>query len=264
MSIIQSIVYGIVQGITEFLPISSTAHLVLIPWFFRWNDPGVVFDIALHLGTAIAVILFFIKDWIILIHAGFTRPKSDDGKLFWFIVIATIPGGIAGVFLDRYVENLRNPLLIGIVLIAFGIILYIADKVGKNRIELKNIGFIKSFVVGISQVFAIIPGISRSGVTMSAGLFEGIKRESIAKFSFLLSTPIILGDCLYHLKDLKNVPVDKGPFVIAIITSAVVGALSIKFLLNYLKKKGFGLFVIYRFALGVLVITLYLTRLHLG
>ncbi|MCL4385508.1 MAG: undecaprenyl-diphosphate phosphatase [Actinobacteria bacterium] len=262
MSIVQSIVYGIVQGIAEFLPISSTAHLVLIPWFFGWKDPGIVFDVALHLGTAIAVILFFIKDWIILIRAGFTKPKSDNGKLFWFIVIATIPGGLAGVFLDKYMENLRNPLLIGIVLIAFGIILYLADKISKNEIELKNIGFLRSFIIGISQVFAVIPGISRSGVTMSAGRFSGIKREGIAKFTFLLSTPIILGDGLYHAKNLKNVPIDKAPFVIAILTSAIIGALSIKFLLNYLKKRGFGLFVIYRFALGVFVIVLYFIRLY--
>jgi undecaprenyl-diphosphatase len=262
MSIVQSIVYGIVQGIAEFLPISSTAHLVLIPWFFGWKDPGIVFDVALHLGTAIAVILFFIKDWIILIRAGFTKPKSDNGKLFWFIVIATIPGGLAGVFLDKYMENLRNPLLIGIVLIAFGIILYLADKISKNEIELKNIGFLRSFIIGISQVFAVIPGISRSGVTMSAGRFLGIKREDIAKFTFLLSTPIILGDGLYHAKNLKNVPIDKAPFVIAIFTSAIIGVLSIKFLLNYLKKRGFGLFVIYRFALGVFVIVLYFIRFY--
>jgi undecaprenyl-diphosphatase len=262
MSIFQSIVYGIVQGITEFLPISSTAHLVLVPWFFGWKDPGIVFDIALHVGTAIAVILFFIKDWIILIRAGFTRPKSDDGKLFWFLVIATIPGGLTGIFLDKYMENIRNPLLIGIVLIVFGIVLYLADKIGKNKIELKNIGLIRSLGVGFSQALAIIPGISRSGVTMSTGRFLGVTRESIAKFTFLLSGPIILADGLYHVKDLKSVPIDKIPLITAILTSAIVGALSIKFLLSYLRKWGFGLFAIYRFALGALVIILYFLRLH--
>jgi len=140
--------------------------------------------------------------------------------------------------------------------------LYLADKISKNEIELKNIGFLRSFIIGISQVFAVIPGISRSGVTMSAGRFLGIKREDIAKFTFLLSTPIILGDGLYHAKNLKNVPIDKAPFVIAIFTSAIIGVLSIKFLLNYLKKRGFGLFVIYRFALGVFVIVLYFIRFY--
>ena len=262
MSILQSIIYGIIQGITEFLPISSTAHLILVPWFFGWKDPGIVFDIALHIGTAVAVILFFIKDWIILIKAGFTKPKSDNGKIFWFIVIATIPGGIAGVFLDKYMEKIRNPLLIGIVLILFGIVLYLADRIGKNKIELKNIGLLKSIYIGLSQALAIIPGISRSGVTMSIGRFLNITRESAAKFTFLLSGPIILAAGLYHIKDLNSVPVDSIPFVIAILTSAIVGALTIKFLLVYLKRWGFGLFVLYRFALGALIIILYFVRLN--
>ncbi|MCL5772452.1 MAG: undecaprenyl-diphosphate phosphatase [Actinobacteria bacterium] len=262
MNIIQSIVYGIVQGITEFLPISSTAHLTLIPWFFDWKDPGIVFDIALHIGTALAVILFFIKDWVVLIRAGFTRPKSDNGKLFWFFMIATIPGGLAGLFLDKYMEKIRNPLLIGIVLIVFGVVLYLADKIGKNKIELKNIGLKKSLVIGFSQALAIVPGISRSGITMSTGRFLGIARESIAKFTFLLSGPIILAAALFHIKDLNSVNIDKIPFIIAILTSAIVGALSIKFLLSYLKKWGFGLFAIYRFVLGTLIIILYFLRLH--
>jgi undecaprenyl-diphosphatase len=262
MSIIQSIVYGIIQGITEFLPISSTAHLILVPWFFGWKDPGIAFDVALHLGTAIAVILFFIKDWIKLIKSGFTHPKSSDGKLFWFLVIATIPGGLAGIFLDKYMEKLRNPLLIGIVLIVLGIVLYLADKIGKNKIGFKDIGFLRSLVVGISQALAIIPGISRSGITMSTGRFLGMTREGIAKFTFLLSGPIILADGLYHAKDLSSTTIDKLPFIIAILTSAIIGALSIKFLLVYLKKRGFGLFAIYGFALGAFVIVLYFIRLN--
>ncbi|MCL4416826.1 MAG: undecaprenyl-diphosphate phosphatase [Actinobacteria bacterium] len=262
MSIIQSIIYGIVQGITEFLPISSTAHLILIPWFFGWKDPGIVFDIALHIGTALAVILFFIKDWIILIRAGFTKPKSDDGKLFWFIAVATVPGGLAGMLLDDYMERIRNPLLIGIVLIIFGIVLYLADRIGKNKIELKNMGLLRSLYIGLSQALAVIPGISRSGVTMSAGRFLGMTRESIAKFTFLLSGPIILAAGLYHIKDLNSMSVDTIPFVTAILTSAIVGALAIKFLLIYLKKWGFGLFALYRFALGAFIIILYFVRLN--
>ena len=260
MSIIQSVVYGIVQGITEFLPISSTAHLILIPWFFGWKDPGIVFDIALHIGTALAVIIFFIKDWIILIRSGFTKPKSDDGKLFWFIIIATVPGGLAGMLLDEYMERIRNPLLIGIVLIIFGIVLYLADRIGKNKIELKNTGLLRSLYIGLSQALAIIPGISRSGVTMSAGRFLGMTRESAAKFTFLLSGPIILAAGLYHIKDLNSVPIDIIPFMISILASAIVGALSIKFLLSYLKKWGFGLFAVYRFALGTFIIILYFLR----
>jgi undecaprenyl-diphosphatase len=260
MDIIQAIVYGIVQGVGEFLPISSTAHIILVPWLFGWKDPGVVFDVALHLGTAVAVISFFFKDWLNLISKGFTQPKSTDGKLFWFIVLATIPGGIAGVLLDKYMENFRNPALIGISLIIMGIVLYLADKIGRNDVEKEDIGLWRSIIIGISQALAIIPGVSRSGITMSAGRFLGITREGIARFTFLLSAPIILADGLYHAKDLRHVPIDKGPFIVAVLTSAIVGALSIKFLLNYLKRKGFGVFSVYRFILGAIVIGVYFLR----
>jgi len=260
MGIIQAIIYGIIQGITEFLPVSSTAHLVLIPWILGWNDMGVVFDVALHLGTAAAVILFFLKDWVALISAGFSNPKSKDGKLFWLIVLATIPGGIAGVLLDKYMTNFRNPALIGIMLIIMGLVLYFADRLGRRDVDLKNIGLSQSIIVGISQILAVIPGVSRSGITMSTGRFLGITREGIARFTFLLSAPIILADGLFHLKDMKDVPVDVIPFVIAIITSAIVGMLSIKFLLNYLKKKGFGIFAVYRLVLGCAVIALFFFR----
>ena len=261
MNIIQAIIYGIVQGIGEFLPISSTAHLVLIPWIFGWNDPGVAFDVALHLGTAAAVILFFWKDWVNLIKDGIREPKSKNGKLFWLLVLASIPGGLLGVLLDKYMEAFRNPALIGVMLIIMGIILYYADKIGNDKIKIEDIGFKRSLIVGISQVFAIIPGVSRSGITMSAGRYLGIERESIAKFTFLLSTPIILGDALYHATKIGSVTIDKTPFIVAVLTAAIVGFLSIKFLLNYLKTKGFGIFAIYRFVLGVFVIATYFVKL---
>lgn len=260
MSIIQAIVYGIVQGITEFLPISSTAHIILVPWIFGWKDPGTVFDVALHLGTAAAVILFFAGDWIKLIKAGFTSPKTSTGKLFWFIVAATIPGAIAGVLLDKYMESFRNPALIGLMLIIMGVILYAADKMSKSDIKIEEIGLKRSLIVGISQVFAIIPGVSRSGITMSVGRMLELTRESIAKFTFLMSAPIILGDAIYHIKDLGSMQVQGTPFAVAVVTSAIVGVLSIKFLLDYLRKKGFGLFAVYRCVLGVIVIALYFLR----
>jgi len=260
MTIFQAIIYGIVQGIGEFLPISSTAHLILVPWLFGWNEPGNVFDVALHLGTAAAVILFFFKDWISLISAGITKPKSKDGKLFWFIVLATIPGGIAGIFLDKYMGAFRNPALIAVCLIIMGVILYFADKLGRNEIDIKSIGLKRSLIVGISQALAIIPGVSRSGITMSTGRFLGITREGIAKFTFLLSSPIILADALYHAKDLGSVAIDTVPFIVAIVTAAIVGMLSIKFLLTYLKNKGFGIFAMYRFILGAVVLAIYFIR----
>lgn len=259
MSILQAIIYGIVQGITEFLPISSTAHLDLMPWIFGWQQPGNVFDVALHFGTATAVIAFFFKDWVRLITAGFTKPKSQDGKLFWFLVIATIPGGAAGVFLDKYMGDF-SPLLTGILLIVMGIVLYACDKIGKSDVHLENMGLGRSILVGVAQVFAIIPGVSRSGITMSVGRAAGVDRASIAKFTFLLSTPIILGDALFHAKDLPGVQIDILPFILSIVTAAIVGMLAIKFLLDYLKKRSFFVFAVYRFIFGAFVIALFFIR----
>lgn len=260
MNIIQAIVYGVVQGIGEFLPISSTAHLKLVPWLLGWPNPDTAFDVALHLGTATAVILFFIKDWLRLLKSGFTDPKSTDGKLFWFIVIATIPGGLAGVLLDKYMDAFNNPALIGVMLIIMGILLYSADKYSKSESHIEEIGVKRSLLVGISQVFAIVPGVSRSGVTMTIGRMLGLSRDAIARFTFLMSAPIILGDGLYHAKDIIHEHIDKAPFIVAILTAAVVGAASIKFLLGYIRKKGFGIFAVYRFILGAFVIMYYFAK----
>ncbi len=260
MNLFQALIYGIVQGITEFLPVSSTAHLTLLPWIFGWQNPGNVFDVALHFGTAVAVIAFFFHDWVRLVTAGFKEPRTQDGRLFRILVIATIPGALAGVALDRYMALFTNPLLIGILLIGMGIVLYVCDKVGQSNVSLERIGFRRGVLVGVAQVLAIVPGISRSGITMSAGRAAGVDRESIAKFTFLLSTPIILGDALFHAKDLASVRIDMLPFVTAVVTAAVVGILSIRFLLDFLKKRSLLLFTVYRFAFGAFIIALYCVR----
>lgn len=261
MTILQALVYGFVQGIGEFLPISSSAHLIVAPWLFGWQDPGLAFDVALHLGTLAAVVVFFWKNWVDLTVAGFTRPKTADGKLFWFLVVATVPGALIGKLLEKQAESaFRNPALIGVMLIVMGLVLYFVDKRGRKEVHLQNIGFWRSFAIGISQAVAIIPGVSRSGITMSTGLFTGLTRESAARFSFLLSMPIILGAGLLKIKDLANVQIDTLPFVIGILTSAIVGLLSIKFLLEYLKTRGFGIFVWYRFIFGAALIMIYFIR----
>lgn len=261
MSLLQAIIYGIIQGLGEFLPISSTAHITLLPWFFGWTDPGLDFDIALHLGTLIAVVIFFWKDWIRLIKAGLTDVKSSDGKLFWYIILACVPGGIFGVlFEDKIATTFRNPLLIGVMLIAMGILLYVADRFYASKVELKEIGLKRSLIIGVSQALAMFPGVSRSGITMAAGRAMSIKREDAARFTFLLSTPFIFLSGVYKAKDLVSLSVDTAPFVAAIITSAIVGALSIKFLLDYLKRRGFGIFAVYRLILGAVVIAFALIR----
>ena len=261
MDLFQAIIYGIVQGLGEFLPISSTAHITLAPWLFGWEDPGLSFDIALHMGTLLAVAIFFWKDWIKLIKAGFTDIKSKDGRLFWFIMLACIPGGIFGVLFEDKVETtFRNPMLIGIMLIVMGIVLYVADKLSKSEVVLKDIGFKRSFLIGVSQALAMIPGVSRSGITMATGRAFKLNREDAARFTFLLSTPFIFLSGVYKAKDLADVSVDTLPFIVAIVTAGIVGALSIKFILEYLKTKGFGIFAVYRCILGAIVIAVALIR----
>lgn len=263
MTIFQAIIYGIVQGIGEFLPISSSGHLIALPLILGWKDPGLSFDVALHIGTLIAVIAFFWKDWITLITAGFTDHKSKNGKLFWYIIAACIPGGIIGVLLEKKAETaFRNLALIGAMLIVMGIIMYIADKIDQNTVDVENIGFGRSFIIGVSQALAVIPGVSRSGITMSTGLFTGLSKEGAARFSFLLSTPIIVGAGALKFKDLVHTTTagEIPAVIVAIVTSAIVGFLSIKFLLNYLKKKGFTIFVVYRLIAGFAFIAIYFLR----
>lgn len=257
MSVFQAMLYGLIQGVTEFLPVSSTAHLTLLPWLLSWTDPGIAFDVAVHLGTATAVILYFARDWVRLIRAGFSKPKSSDGRLFWFVVLATIPGGIAGVLLDKHMENFRDPVLIALMLIVMGIVLYLADRFSRSEIELKEIDAKKSLGVGLSQVLAVIPGVSRSGITMAMGRMFGVTSEGIARFTFLLSAPIILADGLFHAVKIMDAPVSALPFMAAVLTSAIVGILVIKFLLDYLKRHGFGIFAIYRFLFGAAVLLIY-------
>lgn len=268
MSIIQAIILGVVQGLTELLPISSSAHLYLIPWVFEWTKSAEfvkafeAFDVALHAGTLLAIIIFFFKDWIKLIVGGFNRvvkkEKSFEGKMFWYLVLATIPGGAIGFILDKFLQDaLTTPIVIGIALIVMGIILYIVDKKAKSETEYEEMTLKQTFLIGLSQALAFIPGVSRSGVTMTTGRILGIERESVAKYSFLLSTPIVAGATLYKLKDF----VISIPFFIGIFTSFIVGVFVIKFLMEYLKKGSFKGFAIYRVIVGIFIIALWIIRL---
>lgn len=255
MTIFQSIFLGIIQGLTELLPISSSAHLFFIPWFLKWNIPE-YFDVALHAGTLLAIGIFFFNDWIKLIVGGFKTlkgEKNNEGKMFWYIVLATIPGGAIGFLLDHYAEELlTKPLIIAIALIVMGILLYIIDSKCKSETTYENMSLKQTFLIGLSQALAFIPGVSRSGVTMTTGRLLGVDRESAAKYSFMLSAPIVLGATLYKFKDF----VFDIPFFIGVITSFVVGIFVIKFLLEYLKKGSFKMFAIYRVVIGLLVILL--------
>lgn len=269
MQIYQSIVLGIVQGLTELLPISSSAHLFLIPWFFNWQIPE-SFDVALHFGTLLAIGIFFFKDWIELIQGGLKtitkKEKSTEGRLFWYIVIATIPGGIIGFILDKYAEGIfTQPLIIAIALIVMGIILYIVDKNAKNKTDYENLSFKQTFIIGLSQALAFIPGVSRSGITMTTGRLMGVKREAAAKYSFMLSAPIVLAATVFKLNEfieyfaIANIT-GIIAFIMGVLASFIVGILVIKFLLEFLRNRSFKVFAIYRIVIGILVIVAFVLR----
>ncbi|NLK52522.1 MAG: undecaprenyl-diphosphatase UppP [Syntrophomonadaceae bacterium] len=262
MHLLEAVILGLVQGLGEFLPISSSAHLVLVPWLFGWIDPGLTFDIGLHIGTLIAVVIYFWKDWWTLLTAGVKGISTRDGRLFWYLVAATIPGAGIGFILESKAETIfRTPLLIAFMLIIMGIILYWADRRGRKVVGIGDISLKTSLLIGLSQALAIIPGVSRSGITMTTGLLLGLTREDAARFSFLLSTPIILGAGLIKFPEiLANPAMVDTNFLVGMLVSAVIGLLSIGFLLRYVQTKDFRPFAWYRFALGTLVIAFVVFR----
>lgn len=262
MTVFQALVMGIIQGLGEFLPISSSAHLVLAPWVFGWEDPGLSFDVALHMGTLLAVVAFFWRDWLELFNeAIIKRSGSKKALLFWYLVIATIPGGLAGYILEEQAETVfRNPLLIAVMLIIMGLILYLVDRRAASRKEMNGISLSDSLMIGLSQAFAIIPGVSRSGVTMTAGRALGLTRQTAARFSFLLSAPIIFGAGVMQLKSISPGDINIA-FITGVASSAIVGFLSIGFLLKYLTERSFALFVWYRFIIGLAIIVLVYVRM---
>lgn len=265
MTVIQALILGIVQGLTELLPVSSSAHLNLIPWIFKW-EMAESFDVALHLGTLLAITIFFFKDWINLVKGGYKqvvkKEKSTEGKIFWYIVAVTIPTGILSIVLDKFSDMLCEKfgiemILIAIALIVLGIVLYIIDKKSPSEVKYEDITFKQSFLIGISQaIAAAFPGTSRSGITMTVARALKIDRESAAKYSFLLSTPIILAAVLVSIKDFELTLA----FLIGVLSSFIVGIVVIKFLLDYLKKGSYKGFAIYRVLIGILVLALYFIK----
>ena len=262
MYIHESIILGIIQGITEFLPISSSAHLRIIPWmFFGWDQMSDSFDVALHFGTFLAMILFFFKDWLKLFHGAFKNfrgEKTAEGRMFWYLVIATIPGGIIGMLFSMFVPESESwwPLAIAIALIAMGIILYLADKKSESIKSYEDLDLKTIFLIGLSQCLAFISGVSRSGATMTAGRLLGVDRKSVAKFSFMLATPITFAAVVFEARyfnfDLAS--------IIGVIVSFIVSLFVIKFILEYLKKGSFKAFAVYRVIFGLIIIGTFLLR----
>lgn len=268
MEYFQSSILALIQGITEFLPISSSGHLVLVPYIFNWDYRGLSFDVALHFGTVIAIIAFFWKDWLAVSKNafGFKKLKADSQKpkatnlpanLLWQIIIASIPAAIVGFLINGYIESsLQSPLLIAVNLIFFGLLLWLSDKISKKSRQLSAISYKLSFAVGLMQSIALIPGVSRSGITMTGARFAGLGREDSARFSFLLGTPAMIGAALFESIKFDFSSINPS-FILAIIVSAITGFLAIKYLIEYLKRGNFAVFAIYRIVLAVIVLLFY-------
>ncbi|MFW5444333.1 MAG: undecaprenyl-diphosphate phosphatase [Methylococcaceae bacterium] len=266
MDIIQAIALALLQGLTEFLPISSSAHLILLPVLLGWEDQGLAFDVAVHVGTLTAVVAFYRKDLAQIITAWVRslagKGVTDDSKLAWYVVLGTIPVGIVGIALPDVVETvLRSPLVIAASTIVFAFLLWFAEKRAKE--QRSTITLLDAVVIGLFQAIALIPGTSRSGITITAGLMTGLKREHAARFSFLLSIPVIaLAGMVKGLELYKaSIPVEWGFIFIGISISAVVAYISIGWFLKLLEKIGMMPFVYYRLILGVFLISVFLGQL---
>ncbi len=283
---LQAILLGLLQGATEFLPVSSSAHLIILPWLFGWTNPvltSLTFDVALHLGTLLAVLVFFAADFLRLIRAGIDSIRErcigpdSDRRLAWFLVAGTVPGAIFGFLFESKIDALFhtpgepiNPLAmiaLAVLLAALGALLLLADRYASHHTDLQDVSFKQAILIGCAQALAIFPGISRSGSTITAGLALGLKREAAARFSFLLSAPIVAGIGLKSLLEIysgiKAGTIAAGEwalFPIGVITAAVAGFLCIRFLLRFLQQHPMNLFVYYRFALAALVIVVALAR----
>jgi len=270
---IQALIMGLVQGLTEFIPVSSSGHLVLVPWLFGWKDPfisSVAFTVILHMGTLLALLAYFWRDWMTLIPAGFAaiRDRSfkndPNRKMAFMLVVATIPAVLVGPIFESKLEDLvREPARIALMLCVGAAILWLADRWGSKERDMDSLTFRESLIIGVAQVVALVPGISRSGVSISAGLFLGLTRESAARFSFLMATPVIGGAGVWEAR--KFLTHEAGPspemnvIVIGFLTALVSGFLAIRFMLAFLRRQPVTAFVVYRVLAAIAVFLILLS-----
>lgn len=266
MNILQAALLGLVQGLAEMLPISSSAHLVLLPWLGGFSDPGLAFDVALHVGTLVAIMSYFWRDWVNIAISliKLVRERhvtSQSQKLALMLAISAVPGAIFGFVLSDYAESaFRSPLLVAGALVVMGSILWYADHHDKGTKKLADVTYADSLKIGLAQALAIIPGVSRSGATMTTGLFLGIDRSDAAKFSFMMSAPIIAGAAILKVKDISPAMLASSAFWVAMIAAVVSSLFAIGFLLRFVRKHNFNVFVYYRFALATVILITYLIR----
>ena len=266
MTVFQALVLGILQGLAEFLPISSSAHLALAPWAFGWPEPGLAVDVALHVGTLVAVLVYFRDEWKRLIVAALEivrsqRVQTAEQRRVLYLIVATIPGGIAGVFLNDYAEStFRSPELIAIALAAMGFVLWIVDRERPDTRPLESIRWSDALSIGIAQAAALLPGVSRSGATITAGRALALDRASAATFSFLMSMPIIAAAAMFKVPHLLRAGGASLPLLVGVLASAVSGWLAIAIVMRYVRSHSYGIFAAYRIVLGAAVLVLFFAR----
>jgi undecaprenyl-diphosphatase len=267
MPLYQAVILALVQAFTEFLPISSSAHLALAPWLFGWRDQGLTFDIALHFGTMLAVIVYFFRDWLQITAQAFGISYTPDHelaknrRLLWLLAAASLPIGFFGLFFGEHAETAwRNPFLIATMLILLGILMAYAERVSSRTRGIDTIGITDAMIIGLAQALAIVPGTSRSGITITAGLFRHISRHSAARFSFLLSTPAITAaaaKAFYELYERGGIPPEaRLSFAVGVLVSAIAGCFVIAVFLRFLRTYTLNGFAIYRVVFGIIVIAL--------
>ena len=271
MSLFQAVVLAIVQGVTEFLPISSSAHLALAPWLLGWPDQGLAFDVALHLGTLLAVLIYFFRDWVHLIAGGLGFESRSDHELagnrtmLWLLAAATVPAAVAGILVKPLAETtFRSPFVSGTMLILISGVMAAAEYYGRHTKPIGKISAGDALTIGAAQALALVPGTSRSGITISAGLFRNLDRATAARFSFLLSAPAVAGagaKATWDLMKAGGLPADmRLPMIAGITVSALTGWLVIAFLLRYLRRSTLKVFIYYRVIFGIIVIALAIFR----
>jgi undecaprenyl-diphosphatase len=270
MPIWQAVILGAIQGLTEFLPVSSSAHLTVIPHLLGWRDMGIEFDIALHFGTLLAVLAYFFRDWLQIVLQGFGLKAGGDAaiaknpRLLWLLVLATIPAGLIGLKYEKAAEAAGDNLyIVGSLSIFMGLAMLWAERAGRQSRNISSVSLGDAIVIGLAQALAVIPGVSRSGVTISASLLRDLDRYAAARFSFLLSTPIIAGAALKNFYDLYKHGMasdDLGAFAVGVVVSAIVGAITIRYFMEFLRSRSLTFFVTYRVIFGIIVIALAVFR----
>lgn len=266
MTTVRAALLGILQGLGEFLPISSSGHLIVLPYLMGWPDSGLAFDVALHLGTLAAVAFAFWRDWLRLLSGGLRglrsgRPHADpDARLLLYLALASVPGALAGLLLDDWAETVfRSPALVALMMAAMGVVLWLADRRAGGPEGGEVVSLRDALLIGLAQALAIVPGTSRSGATISMALFLGHRREAAARFSFLLALPITAGAALVKVPDLVRGGAELGPVLVGMLAAAVSGFLAIRLLLRYVRTRTYAPFVVYRllfaaFVWGVLLL----------